>query len=133
MKNTFVPIDLRDDGVLWAINKAVFHPRGFALAVDTNVDVDTQRLFLMGDGTEPWSYENGIDNEKFDAFNALLARASAESPPHHHVTVYRQDPDGQWGARCLTCDFDEGGYLLWETADGVAADHHGTAHLADPS
>lgn len=66
-----VPVDLRADGVLWAINKTLFHPRGYALAVD-----ETGELSLMGDGREPWTYDHEIEFVPFDAFAALLARAA---------------------------------------------------------
>lgn len=71
-----VPVDLRDDGVLWMINKAVFHPRGFALAVDVN----SGALTLMGDGSEPWTYRHDMEDQLFAAFNALLDRAREASP-----------------------------------------------------
>jgi len=47
-----VPVDLRADGLLWLINTVVFHPRGFALAVDS----ETGAFSLMGDGSERWGY-----------------------------------------------------------------------------
>lgn len=53
------------------VNKTVFHPRGFALAEDTV----TGALTLMGDGSEPWTYDHAIEDEKFAAFNALLQRS----------------------------------------------------------
>lgn len=72
-----VPVDLRDDGVLWMVNRTVFHPRGYALAVD-----EEGKLSLMGDGTEPWSYDlrepDGTDREDdlFQRFAVLLERAA---------------------------------------------------------
>jgi hypothetical protein len=47
-------VDLREDGLLWLINRVVFHPRGYALAVGT--EDDAGKFFLLGDGSEPWSY-----------------------------------------------------------------------------
>jgi hypothetical protein len=45
-------VDLRSDGLLWLINRCVFHPRGYALGYD-----EEQRTFcLLGDGTEPWEF-----------------------------------------------------------------------------
>ena len=70
-----VPVDLRADGVLWMINKSVFHPRGYALAVNTQ---DGGDFTLMGDGTEPWTYEHSMEDDLFAAFNALLERAKGE-------------------------------------------------------
>lgn len=73
-----VPVHLRGDGVLWMVNRTVFHPRGFALALDS----ETGDLTLLGDGSEPWSYDlrepDGTDQEDllFRSFAALLERAA---------------------------------------------------------
>jgi hypothetical protein len=72
-----VPVDLRADGVLWMVNRAVFHPRGYALAID----VATGELSLMGDGSEPWRYELDDEDDIFDAFASLLDRARAANAP----------------------------------------------------
>lgn len=47
-----VPVDLREDGLLWLINRVVFHPRGFALGYDR----DAGTFLLLGDGSEPWRF-----------------------------------------------------------------------------
>lgn len=31
-------VDLRDTGILWAVNRALFHPRGYALALHCDAD-----------------------------------------------------------------------------------------------
>lgn len=78
-----VVVNLRTDGVLWMVNKSVFHPRGFALAIS-----DDGFITLEGDGSEPWVFGDPDDAEKnaamwaaeqdrFAAFEALLARAKA--------------------------------------------------------
>ena len=64
-----VPVDLRADGLLWLINTVVFHPRGFALAVDS----ETGAFSLMGDGSERWAFAPGDD----PGIDALWARAEA--------------------------------------------------------
>lgn len=65
--------DLRDTGLLWLINKAVFHPRGFALALHfTAPDADGTTTVtgwsLEGDGSEAWTMGPDIDED------ALLAK-----------------------------------------------------------
>lgn len=45
--------ELGDSGLLWLINRVVFHPRGFALAFTP----DGTQWQVLGDGTEPWLYE----------------------------------------------------------------------------
>lgn len=49
---------LRDHGLLWLINKAVFHPRGFALAFTVEDDGTVTGWSMQGDGTESWHYDN---------------------------------------------------------------------------
>jgi hypothetical protein len=54
--------ELRDTGLLWLINRVVFHPRGYALALVYD-DRDNPHgnggtvlgWQLHGDGQEPWS------------------------------------------------------------------------------
>ena len=66
------PVDLRADGVLWAINRTLFHPRGFALGYDQ----EKKSFMLKGDGTEPWQYASPIDEDDlFKRFETLLDRA----------------------------------------------------------
>lgn len=51
--------ELRDSGLLWLVNRVVFHPRGYALALHfEGVAPDIGECTgwsLMGDGSEPWS------------------------------------------------------------------------------
>jgi hypothetical protein len=62
--------EMREHGLLWLINKVVFHPRGFALAFDIEDDGTVNGWGLLGDGTEPWSFVDGEDEEfaKVEAF-----------------------------------------------------------------
>jgi hypothetical protein len=64
-------VDLRSSGLLWLVNAAVFHPRGFALAVveDGGKPVGWR---LLGDGREPWSFASGDSDESFRAAEATL-------------------------------------------------------------
>lgn len=65
--------ELRDTGLLWLINKAVFHPRGFALALHLS-DPDPAGVktvtgwSIEGDGTEAWIFGPGVDED------AMLAK-----------------------------------------------------------
>jgi len=47
--------ELRDSGLLWLINRVVFHPRGWALAIHRDEDGTSPGWSLLGDGLEPWS------------------------------------------------------------------------------
>lgn len=78
---------LSTTGLLWLINRAVFHPRGFALALHypeatTREEIDAGAectgWSLLGDATEPWSFTEDVDDECFAAVEAFLA-ATAEA------------------------------------------------------
>lgn len=65
------PVKLREDGLLWLINKAVLHPRGFALGVDEHGG-----LWMLGDGTEPWRMGDVVpEDDLFAKTIAMFDRA----------------------------------------------------------
>lgn len=81
----FRPIgELRDAGLLWLINRVVFHPRGFALAFDVADCGDVNGWKLLGDGSEVWTFDNESDDEEFAkvraTFHAISQRDSGEVP-----------------------------------------------------
>ena len=51
--------ELRDTGLLWLLNRVVFHPRGYALALHFEGELpdlgECVGWSLLGDGSEPWS------------------------------------------------------------------------------
>lgn len=64
---------LHDTGVLWLINRVVFHPRGFALAIDVNRETgEVTGWTLLGDGTEPWRFAEDRDNVQYAAVEAFI-------------------------------------------------------------
>lgn len=65
-------LDLRASGLLWLINATVFHPRGFALAIDT----ETGAFSLLGNGCEPWFFNLPAEEMDaiYDAANETLRR-----------------------------------------------------------
>lgn len=67
-------VDMRADGLLWLINRCVFHPRGYALALD----VEKGRWFLLGDGTEPWNFLDGHEAAALTAVNELMPQTCVE-------------------------------------------------------
>lgn len=64
-------VDLQADSLLWLINRTVFHPRGYALAMDT----ETGAYSLLGDGDEPYVFGGDGSDEA-----AHLARIKALLP-----------------------------------------------------
>lgn len=66
-----IPMDkFIGSGVLWAINKHLLHPRGFALAIALDSDREPVGWNILGDGTEPWHFDT--DEPEATKFEALL-------------------------------------------------------------
>lgn len=84
--------DLRTSGLLWFINRVIFHPRGFALALHypdnsfKSIDPETGSAgeaelqpdgwSLVGDGTEIWEFKNGSEEDLFAQVQELLRPAN---------------------------------------------------------
>ncbi len=64
--------DLRSSGLLWLINAAVLHPRGFAMAMTFDDSGEATGWRLLGDGSEPWRFGDDVD-EPFRNVEALLS------------------------------------------------------------
>lgn len=62
----------KGSGVLWAINRYLFHPRGFALNVHMDDEGHASGWSIQGDGTECWSFTVESDEAGFAAFEAAL-------------------------------------------------------------
>lgn len=71
--------EFREHGLLWLVNAAVFHPRGFALAFDVEDDGTVTGWGLLGDGTEPWHFEDPPDMDPADpqSLDSVFARVEA--------------------------------------------------------
>ena len=68
-------VDLINDGLLWLINVTVFHPRGFALAVNRRGEHE-HWFSLQGRGVEPFVMPGDeIDDLRFSQVEALFGRA----------------------------------------------------------
>jgi hypothetical protein len=53
-------------GLLWLINRVVFHPRGYALAFWRGDDGEISGWSIIGDGQEVWTFKADDDDEEFD-------------------------------------------------------------------
>ena len=53
--------DLSPSGLLWLINRVVFHPRGYALALEADDAGTITGWKLLGDGREPWTMGDEVD------------------------------------------------------------------------
>ncbi len=73
---------LHETGVLWAINRLVFHPRGLAFAVHYPDGTDPDEILrgehepvdwsIVGDGSEVWAFEESTDDDGFRRFTEFL-------------------------------------------------------------
>jgi hypothetical protein len=66
--------ELRDAGLLWLINRVVFHPRGFALAL-VCADGEAVGWRLLGNGREVWSMGSENEDDVFSRAEATLRPA----------------------------------------------------------
>ncbi|MFJ1664817.1 hypothetical protein ACIOK4_00220 [Streptomyces bottropensis] len=71
--------ELRESGLLWLINRTVFHPRGIALALVFGEAGEAAGWQLTGDGNEPMWFSPDDEAALFAAAKATLA--AVESLP----------------------------------------------------
>lgn len=65
-------VDLQNDGLLYLINREVFHPRGYSLGLAAGED-GISAIVLVGDGSQPVGFGEDVDEQAlFDAAKALL-------------------------------------------------------------
>ena len=71
---------LRSSGLLWLINRVVFHPRGWAWAL-CRVDGQLVGWRLLGDGREVWRFEGDSEDDLFRrATDALTPTVPTTDP-----------------------------------------------------
>lgn len=64
--------ELSTTGMLWFINRSVFHPLGFALAVQKEADGTVTGWTMQGSGDECWTFTNDADDEEFAKAHTFL-------------------------------------------------------------
>lgn len=69
--------ELRDTGLLWLINRQVFHPRGYALALhvwpeDHERAGEVAGWSILGDGVEPWNFTDGDEDQFLAATKVVM-------------------------------------------------------------
>lgn len=71
----------RAEGLLFLVNAAVLHPRGYALAMQVNSHGDPEGLSIVGDGDEPWAFgREGLDETIDGLVAGEQAREARWSP-----------------------------------------------------
>jgi hypothetical protein len=64
--------ELSDTGILWLINRVVFHPRGFAMSIHIDAEGKYDGWNIEGDGSEIWRFSLDSDDKKFIAVEEFL-------------------------------------------------------------
>lgn len=71
--------DLRSSGLLWLINRVVFHPRGAALALHETPEGEVIGWRLLAPGeAEPFTFPDDTDIEGFRRAEETLRAALAD-------------------------------------------------------
>lgn len=68
-------LELSESGLLWLINRAVFHPRGLALALYQEDGEARGWKLLAAAGGEPFTFPESVDNDGFRRAEATLRAA----------------------------------------------------------
>lgn len=66
--------ELRTSGLLWLINRTVFHPRGLGLALHMDGDAVVGWSLMRANAHEPFGFTEADDNAGFRAAEDTLAR-----------------------------------------------------------
>lgn len=81
-------------GLLWLINRTVFHPRGLALALVTDTTGNVVGWLMQGDGSEPFTFTPEDDDEQFGLVRRYLAGVVADPfPVDPDLPVIGANPD----------------------------------------
>lgn len=86
--------DLSDSGLLWLINRVVFHPRGFRLALSFT-EGQCDGWILQGDGTEPHWFTEESDRDRFDRAEATLQAVRHQAECEHCAEAYGRGRDDE--------------------------------------
>lgn len=63
-------------GVLWAINRTLFHPRGFVLALHRDQHGQVTGWTIEGNGQTVWQYDDTVlEDDYLAAFERTLTQA----------------------------------------------------------
>jgi hypothetical protein len=65
------------DGLLWLVNTALLHPRGWALTIHLDASGEPTGLGVQGDGVEPWIFAPGENADVLQRYEQAEARREA--------------------------------------------------------
>lgn len=73
IKKTYTFEQFRTVGLLWALNRYLLHPKGYAVSFHYDEpDNEVVGWELLGDGTEVWAFDNETDDSGFERFTAFI-------------------------------------------------------------
>ncbi|MGX1513979.1 hypothetical protein [Streptomyces collinus] len=104
--------ELRSTGLLWLINRVVFHPRGLALALhcDEGGQAYGWSLLPSRDGG-PWTYPDDLDTAQYHRAEAALT-AALDGRPAAVFDPAAVEPEGAGGViLCASCTVRAATYL----------------------
>lgn len=73
--------ELRDTGLLWLINRVVFHPRGFKLGLVPDSHGNIVGWRMQGDGTEVCVFDPADDDKHFSDVEFFLNELRPDPTP----------------------------------------------------
>ena len=73
--------DFHDSGLVWLVNAAVLHPRGWALTIHLDDQRNPTGLSIQGDGIEPWCFAPGEQGEILKNFETAEMNREREITP----------------------------------------------------
>lgn len=109
---------LYDSGLLWLINAAILHPRGYALTATTDDDGRVLDLFVQGDGMEPWCYgetKAAATSGKFKTFESDKA--------YRNFATAEQKREREWSSKLNPLVKNKPAALEGRTPEMVDAEH----------
>jgi hypothetical protein len=68
-------LELSESGLLWLINRTVFHPRGIALALYQEGDEARGWKLLAAPSGEPFTFPESVDTDGFRRAEATMRAA----------------------------------------------------------
>jgi len=67
-----------EDGLVWLINTALLHPRGYAIAIHLDDQGEYVGLSVVGDGSEPWVFGPNAAEARTNTEDAIDRYLEAE-------------------------------------------------------
>lgn len=64
--------EFQEKGLLWAINRYIFHPRGLAMMMIFDDETNETTWSLLTTNTPPFSFDDETDDSGYEIFTAFL-------------------------------------------------------------